>query len=109
MLKIMNSAHSGMNKWALGKLCIHGNEILLDIGCGGGNTIKCLSEFIKDGKIYGIDYSEQAVKESIQKNIQEINRRKVHISRADVTNIPFPEQTLDKVKLHSVGVFFIPH
>lgn len=68
MLRIMNTAHTVMNKWTLGNTKIGEDSIVLDVGCGGGKTIQLLSHINKNGRIYGIDYSEQAVKDSIRAN-----------------------------------------
>jgi ubiquinone/menaquinone biosynthesis C-methylase UbiE len=61
MLRIMNTAHTEMNNWALGSTKIGEDSNVLDVGCGGGKTIQLLSHINKSGRIYGIDYSEQAV------------------------------------------------
>lgn len=106
MLRIMNSAHTRMNKWALKKLNIQEGTVLLDIGCGGGKTIKTLSDIITNGKIYGIDYSEQAVRESIRENAQEIATGKVHIVQANVTDIPFSNETFNMITAFQTHYFW---
>ncbi|MBJ8103993.1 MULTISPECIES: class I SAM-dependent methyltransferase [Bacillus cereus group] len=68
MLCIMNSAHTRLTNWALQKIHIREDAVILDIGCGGGKTIHTLSRLTPFGKIYGIDYSDQAVKDSIHTN-----------------------------------------
>lgn len=106
MLRIMNSTHTGMNKWALEKFNIREETVLLDIGCGGGKTIKMLSSIITNGKIYGIDYSEQSVRESIRENAQEIEAEKVHIVQASVTDIPFPNETFNIITAFQTHYFW---
>ncbi|MEK4511996.1 class I SAM-dependent methyltransferase [Paenibacillus sp. FSL K6-2524] len=44
MLNIMNKAHMSRTKIALNKLSIKEGYILLDIGCGGGETIREMSK-----------------------------------------------------------------
>lgn len=90
MLRIMNSAHTSMNRWALEKIIIRESAVMLDVGCGGGKTIQLLSKRNISGKISGIDYSEQAVKDSIRANKQDVEKGKVNILQASVTDIPFP-------------------
>lgn len=97
MLRMMNTVHTGMNKWAFKKLPLEKDSIMLDIGCGGGKTIQALSKIIPEGKIYGIDYSEQAVKDSIQANFKDVETGKVTIFKADVTNAPFQEKFFDTI------------
>ena len=43
MLCIMNAAHRRLTNWALQKIHIREDAVILDIGCGGGKTIHSLS------------------------------------------------------------------
>lgn len=79
---------------------------MLDIGCGGGKTIQALSKIIPDGKIYEIDYSEQAVKDSIQVNFKEVETGKVSILQAAVTNTPFQEKFFDTITAFQTHYFW---
>ena len=91
MLKIMNSAHIEMNKWALEKIKIRKESVILDVGCGGGKTLQLLSKMNTYGKIYGIDYSEHAAKDSIRANKADVATGKVNVQQASVTDLPFPD------------------
>jgi ubiquinone/menaquinone biosynthesis C-methylase UbiE len=106
MLSIMNAAHSGMNKWAIGKIKLRKDAIMLDIGCGGGKTIHFFSKINQSGKLYGIDYSEQAVKDSIKLNIENVKAERVSISQASVTNIPFSDNFFDLVTAFQTHYFW---
>lgn len=97
MLKIMNTAHYEMNKWALTKINIPESAVMLDVGCGGGKTLQLLSSLNTYGKIYGIDYAEQAVKNSIQANKPDIDMGKMFIQQACVTKMPFSTSTFDLI------------
>ncbi|MEK5396236.1 SAM-dependent methyltransferase [Paenibacillus sp. VTT E-133280] len=89
MIKIMNQAHTSITAWGLKKIQIINNAPILDIGCGGGQTIHMLSNQNKHQEIYGIDYSQQAVETSIQKNNKAVAAGRVKISRGDVSALPF--------------------
>lgn len=67
---------------------------VLDIGCGNGRNIETLLSLTKN--ITGIDIEESAVKESREKfkGIPEIT-----IAKADVLDLPFPENSFDVVTL----------
>lgn len=106
MLRIMNSAHTSMNQWALEKINIRESAVMLDVGCGGGKTIQLLSKRNTYGKISGIDYSEQAVKDSIRANKQDVEKGKVNILQASVTDIPFPDHTFDIVTAFQTHYFW---
>ncbi|MFD3450404.1 class I SAM-dependent methyltransferase [Microbacteriaceae bacterium 4G12] len=106
MLRIMNTAHTGMNKWALEKVEIKEAAVLLDVGCGGGKAIQLLSKKNMYGKLYGIDYSEQAVKNSIKTNKEDVEKGKVSIRQASVTDIPFAEDFFDVVTAFQTHYFW---
>jgi ubiquinone/menaquinone biosynthesis C-methylase UbiE len=106
MLRIMNTAHTGMNKWALAYTKIEEDSIVLDVGCGGGKTIQLLSHINKNGRIYGIDYSEQAVKDSIRANKIDVATGKVNIQQASVTDIPFQEDFFDIITAFQTHYFW---
>ncbi|WP_397540260.1 class I SAM-dependent methyltransferase [Rummeliibacillus pycnus] len=106
MLNIMNTAHTEMNKWAFEKMKISGNAVMLDIGCGGGKAIQLMSKINTYGKIYGIDYSEQAVKDSIRANKTDVATGKVYVQQASVTDIPFPENEFDIITAFQTHYFW---
>lgn len=51
LLRVMNFGHSGLTKWGLGFIDIAGDINVLDIGCGGGKTVKRLAETAIDGSL----------------------------------------------------------
>ena len=58
----MNMGHSEMTNWGLGHISIRKNDTILDVGCGGGGTIRKLARIATEGKVHGIDYSEESVR-----------------------------------------------
>lgn len=95
MLKIMNSAHTTKTAWGLSKLNIVDNALILDIGCGGGKTMGMLSAKSQHSKIYGIDYSEDAVLTSAKENYKDVQSGKVIVKQASVSSIPFNDNFFD--------------
>ncbi|WP_226669642.1 class I SAM-dependent methyltransferase [Metabacillus litoralis] len=106
MLRIMNTSHTNMNKWALEKIQMKEESIVLDVGCGGGKTILLLSKINTHNKIFGIDYSDQAVKDSLRTNKNDVAKGKVHIKKASVTDISFPENTFDIITAFQTHYFW---
>ncbi|PEA53394.1 SAM-dependent methyltransferase [Bacillus pseudomycoides] len=106
MLCIMNVAHTSMTKWALSKVNISKHAIMLDIGCGGGKTIHTLLKMNPNGKIYGIDYSNQAVENSIKMNKKDVDSGKVLIKRASVSDMPFSNHFFDMITAFQTHYFW---
>lgn len=93
----MNAAHTRLTNWALQKIHIREDAVILDIGCGGGKTIHSLSRVTPHGKIYGIDYSEQAVENSKKTNTKDVETEKVIIHQANVSSIPYNTNFFDLI------------
>ncbi len=96
MLERMNKSHYEMTGWALDKLAIRADDRILDIGCGGGMTVKRLCGMVDSGHVTGVDYSDVAVAASAQLNEAEIAAGKADILSASVEALPFAENTFDK-------------
>lgn len=106
MLKIMNSAHNKLMGWGLSKAAVQDTSTVLDIGCGGGKTIQMLSPLIGHGRIYGIDYSEEAVLTSSKANAEDIKSGKVSIKQASVSAIPFSDEFFDVITAFQTHYFW---
>ena len=70
---------------------------ILDVGCGGGRTVKKLAAIATDGMVHGIDYAEGSVAASRAENGQLIKAGRVAIEKASVSRLPFPDNTFDLV------------
>ncbi len=92
----MNVNYEGLAKWSLSHLDISKDNVILDIGCGGGVNVK---RFLKmtENKVYGIDYSELAVKRSIKLNKSAVDEGKCEIIKGSVSDLPFNDNSFDIV------------
>lgn len=97
MLQRMNDSHFAVTGWALDFLTFCEKDQVLDIGCGGGATIARISKYIQTGHLTGIDYSEVSVEMSQKLNEAEIRNGKIDILEASVENMPFEDDTFDKI------------
>ena len=106
MLRIMNKAHSGMNTWLMKQEAVNDGDIVLDIGCGGGKTLQSLSKMNPSGKIYGIDFSAQAVKDSSKTNQLDVANGKVIVTQASVSSIPYTDKFFDTITAFQTHYFW---
>lgn len=58
-LKSMNKEHTPVSLWGLKHLDIHPDDIILDVGCGGGINLNRMAQKAKN--VYGVDYSKESV------------------------------------------------
>jgi SAM-dependent methyltransferase len=93
----MNRSHSDLTTWGLEHVEVGERDTVLDIGCGGGRTIQRLAGIATHGKVHGVDYAETSVAASRGLNQAAIESGHVEIQKASVSNLPFPDGTLDLV------------
>jgi ubiquinone/menaquinone biosynthesis C-methylase UbiE len=96
-LRRMNKSHSELTDWGLTHTTVELQFTVLDVGCGGGRTISKLAAMAAQGKVHGIDYSEESVAASRRYNAQAIRAGRVEIHLADVGRLPFPDDMFDLV------------
>lgn len=97
MLSRMNESHYEVTGWALDLWTIQAKDSILDIGCGGGMTLKRMSERAKEGHLTGVDYSPVSVQESKKLNETDIKSGKMEIIEASVEAMPFSDNLFDKI------------
>src|ERR1700746_521991 len=91
MLRNMNSRHSKVTDWGLSKVSIAKQDIILDVGCGGGRTVSKLAAIATQGKVYGIDHSAESVAMAMRTNKQWIGMARVEVGEASVSRFPFSD------------------
>jgi len=102
----MNLGHSKMRRWGLSHISIKPDSCVLDIGCGGGKTIKEIASSVSKGKVYGIDYSEDMVQLSKKVNDNLIKQNIVEIIYGTVSSLPFPDNMFDFVTAFETYYFW---
>jgi len=93
----MNASHSKLTDWGLAHISVEKNHTILDIGCGGGRTISKLAAIATEGRVYGVDYSEESVATTRRTNARWIEASRVEIRQASVSQLPFPNNTFDVI------------
>ena len=93
----MNASHSKLTDWGLQQISIENNSTILDVGCGGGRTVSNLAAIATQGKVYGIDYSDESVAATKRTNAQWISLGRVEVRHGSVSQLTFPDGMFDLV------------
>lgn len=96
MLKFMNFCHAPLTNWGLGLVDFQDEWTMLDIGCGGGATLKRLLKRSKNGRVYGIDISKESVAKAREINAELLDKQ-VYITQGSATNLPYDNQKFNLV------------
>lgn len=97
VVRAMSVSHSRMTDWGLQQVDMAENAAVLDIGCGGGRTVRKLASLASAGKVVGLDYSGASVAVARETNAAEIANGRVQIEQGSVSALPFPDGTFDVV------------
>ena len=86
----MNASHSKLTDWGLSHISVEKHDTILDVGCGGGRTISKLAAMATQGKVYGVDYSDESVAATKRTNARRIEMGRVEVRHGSVSQLPFP-------------------
>lgn len=106
MVKGMNRGHEKLASWGRGFLEIDGTDTVIDLGCGGGRNVEFF--LTKAEKVYGIYYSSTSVEIASKLNEKEIKAGRCEIIQADVTVLPFEDESVDIVSAFET-IYFWPN
>jgi len=95
--RLMNIEHGNVSDWGLKHISIDADSRILDIGCGGGRTIRKLAEAAPHGRVYGVDYSYDMVMLSRKINKSLIEKKRVEIICGEVSSLPFLNNAFDVI------------
>jgi ubiquinone/menaquinone biosynthesis C-methylase UbiE len=93
----MNSSHSKLTDWGFEHISIEDRYTILDVGCGGGRTVSKLAAIATQGKVFGVDYSDESVAATNRTNARSIDLGRVEIRQGSVSQLPFPDGMFDLV------------
>jgi ubiquinone/menaquinone biosynthesis C-methylase UbiE len=106
VVRIMNAGHKGISEWGLSHLNVAKDAVALDIGCGGGANVQRLLRMCPEGRVEGIDYSEESVRVSRRKNARMLGER-CDIRLGSVDALPYEDGTFD-IAIAFETVYFWP-
>lgn len=93
----MNVSHSKLTDWGLAHVTIENHHTILDIGCGGGRTVSKLAAIATQGKVFGVDFSEESIAATKRTNARCMAAGRVEVHHGSVSQLPFPDGLFDLV------------
>lgn len=96
MLSFMNRCHAPLTNWGLKLVDIHDGWTMLDIGCGGGATLKRLYKRSHNSQVYGIDISAESVAKARKVNASLLGKQ-VFVTQGSAEKLPYKDEKFDLV------------
>lgn len=73
--KIASTPQKEWGKSLISKISLHGNERILDLGCGDGYLTEQLALLVPNGKVLGIDASVGMINTAKEQTVLEFRKR----------------------------------
>ena len=96
MLRFMNFGHAPLTNWGLDQVAFHDGMTMLDIGCGGGATLKRLLKHSEGATVHGIDISAEAVAKAKKVNASALDKQ-VFVIQGSAEKLPYPDAMFDLI------------
>ncbi len=92
---IWSSYFKELSLWAIKQTTIPNNSRILEVGYGGGSTIKNLLELDKNLDIHGIDISKESYQTARRVHSDAIENGSVKLRIGNVANLPYQNNDFD--------------
>ena len=104
--KIWSFYFKKLSLWAIKQTTISDNYRILEIGYGGGSTIKNLLALNKNLEIHGIDISKESYRTAQRVHSNSIRKGSVQLKIGNVENIPYQNNYFDRVFAIQTHIFW---
>jgi SAM-dependent methyltransferase len=94
---IMARMNADCGAWVSDLLDVRPGDRVLEVGFGPGVIIQRLATLASSGWVAGIDQSQEMLEQASARNAAAILSKRVGLRRGSVENLPFKDNTFDKV------------
>lgn len=103
---IWSSYFKELSLWAIKQTTIPNNSRILEVGYGGGSTIKNLLALDKNLDIHGIDISKESYQTAKRMLLKSIENDSVQLIVGNVENLPYQNNYFDLVFAIQTHIFW---
>lgn len=103
---IWSSYFKELSLWAIKQTTIPNNSRILEVGYGGGSTIKNLLALDKNLDIHGIDISKESYQTAKRMLLKSIDNDSVQLMVGNVENLPYQNSDFDLVFAIQTHIFW---
>ena len=104
--KIWSFYFKKLSLWAIKQTTISDNYRILEIGYGGGSTIKNLLALNKNLEIHGIDISKESYRTAQRVHSDSIRKDSVQLKIGNVENMPYQNNYFDRIFAIQTHIFW---
>jgi len=95
--RMMNSVNRAIIDSTVEFLNVAPHHHVLEIGFGGGSALARIAYMVTKGSVTGLDLSPDLVRKADKKFQREIAAGRVRLQLGNISHLPFPDATFDRV------------
>ena len=104
--KIWSTSFQDLSKWSYTHINLDEYDIILDVGFGGGSSIKYAKDQDTGCIIYGVDISEESVRTATSVNRQYVDSGEVILTLGDVADLQFEDEFFNLVFASQTHIYW---
>jgi SAM-dependent methyltransferase len=102
----MAIANDQPNRLAIDALGLQPTDRVLELGFGPGWGLRTIAARVPDGQVFGVDQSDQMLRQATSINQAAIAKGRVVLFRGPFSPLPWIDSTFNKILLVNVAYFF---
>lgn len=104
--KIWSAYFQDLSRWSFTHINLDAHDTILDIGFGGGSSIRYVKEQGTACIIYGVDISAESVKTATEVNQEYVDSGEVILTLGDVADLQFENSLFDLVVASQTHIYW---
>jgi len=104
--KIWTTYFQDLSRWSFTHINLDEHDTILDVGFGGGSSIRYVKEQDTKCIIYGVDISEESVKTATEVNQEYVDAGEVILTLGDVVDLQFEDVFFDLVVASQTHIYW---
>ncbi|XP_033628998.1 demethylmenaquinone methyltransferase-like [Asterias rubens] len=105
--RLIKNKNAYLEHNAVRRCHLESHHHILEVGFGPGIGLKAACEIIKDGKVYGIDYSKEMLADVTKSLQSEIASGRLQVVFGDAASLPYSDTLMDRI-FHCNCFYFWP-
>lgn len=89
--------HVPETTWTIELLDLKPEDHVLELGFGAGRAIELVAARVSNGRIAGVDISQEMVRSASRRNARAIKAGQVSLRLGDLVALPYPDSQFDKI------------
>ena len=94
---LMSGLNRRSNQIAIEAMGVEPDDVVLELGCGGGSGVKSLARMTDKGFVLGIDHSPMTLAHAARRNRRGLRNRRVHLVLGRADALPCRSESVDKI------------